>query len=196
MHRIIQGDVTQGVVDCLMRGARASVVYSDPPWGQGNLQYWRTYNGEFVRPDWMLFLTCFVSSVTNYCDGPAFVEMGLRWSDEVAAMFGKHGWREAWRVVVGYGPKKTPKHVLALTKMGDPSPTSFIAPSGNEWVVNRAMAASYAIPGGILLDPCLGLGRSAQCFADCGMIVYGSEMNPKRLSQAARRLKTTIQERT
>lgn len=188
-HRLQQGDVTLGAIDRLMGDTRADLVYSDPPWGQGNLQYWRTYNGEAVRPDWVTFRDCYVEAVATYCLGPAFIEMGIRWSDEFAAAFVARGWSEAWRVTVGYGPKRTPKHVLALVPPGVRGPEPFVVPPGNEWVVNRAMAAKYAVPGGILLEPCLGVGRSAQCFANRGMTIYGNELNPTRLARAARRLR-------
>lgn len=187
-HRLQRGDVTQGAIGRLMGDSRASLVYSDPPRGQGNLQYWRTYNGEAVRPDWTAFREHYIDAVTTYCVGPAFIEMGIRWSDEFSAAFRDRGWSESWRVTVGYGPKKTPKHVLAMVPPGLTGPDVFVVPPGNEWVVNRAMAARYAVPGAVMLDPCLGLGRSAQCFANQGMVIFGNELNPRRLARACRRL--------
>jgi 16S rRNA G966 N2-methylase RsmD len=43
IHRVQHGDIMNGL-DELMEGDKADFIYSDPPWGQGNLTYWQTMN--------------------------------------------------------------------------------------------------------------------------------------------------------
>ena len=49
-HRLWVGDITDGAVEQLMGGERADVIYSDPPWGPGNQQYWHTMRERGARP--------------------------------------------------------------------------------------------------------------------------------------------------
>ena len=42
-HKVQNADIMQGI-DNLMLNEKADFIYSDPPWGQGNLKYWQTMN--------------------------------------------------------------------------------------------------------------------------------------------------------
>ena len=42
-HRVKHGDIMDGIDD-LMDGKQADIIYTDPPWGQGNIRYWQTLN--------------------------------------------------------------------------------------------------------------------------------------------------------
>ena len=42
-HKVQCQDVMYGIDD-LMGSDKVDFLYSDPPWGQGNLKYWQTIN--------------------------------------------------------------------------------------------------------------------------------------------------------
>ena len=49
-HRVRHGDIMEGI-DSLMEGQKADFIYSDPPWGQGNITYWQTMNVKMNNAD-------------------------------------------------------------------------------------------------------------------------------------------------
>lgn len=184
-HRIARGDVMlPESLERLMADRVASLAYTDPPWGPGNLKYWRTANGEAIAPDWPLFLRLLAFQLATYCDGPIFVEMGTRWVSDLEAAMARVGRPIAAMATATYGRPARP-HAICLFG-GDPAWLDGL-PS-ECWAATREIARRAARPGEILLDPCLGLGKSAGVFADAGMAVYGMELNPGRLMRAARRL--------
>ena len=49
-HKVKNGDILDGIDD-LMQNDKADFIYSDPPWGQGNLKYWQTMNFKMNNVD-------------------------------------------------------------------------------------------------------------------------------------------------
>ena len=89
-HRITMHDVMTNDLDDLFQGAKADVLYSDPPWGEGNLKFWRTHNGQKGHPtDW----TAFIHRIKFLCDrhvsGSLFIETGMRFEKDIIAVFGQ-----------------------------------------------------------------------------------------------------------
>ena len=77
-HRVRVGDLQSGIGD-LMHGERADLVYSDPPWGDGNHRYWMTSlrkdTGITVEsPGYQAFLDSFFSAALTYGRGTVVVE--------------------------------------------------------------------------------------------------------------------------
>jgi predicted RNA methylase len=180
-HRVVVGDVMLGAVIRCMDGARADVVYSDPPWGEGNLRYWRTHAGDATRPRWALFVAAWTASIAavRAPGAPVFVEMGLQWADEFAAALERVGIVVARRWTVQYrsGARLLPN---ALLYAGAPLRADFDPSSLNARELPRACVAEVARPGGIVLDPCCGKGFTARAAVAAGMIFRGVELNPKR----------------
>jgi len=70
VSRLVVGELTIERARDALGGEPADIVYSDPPWGPGNLMYWRTHNGEMDRPNWDEFLDLFCRVVsTSVRDG-------------------------------------------------------------------------------------------------------------------------------
>lgn len=42
VHKVTCGCITSPQVDKMLAGETVRVLYSDPPWGDGNLNYWKT----------------------------------------------------------------------------------------------------------------------------------------------------------
>jgi hypothetical protein len=175
--RIAVGELTASRASLVLAGELAHIVYSDPPWGPGNLMYWRTMNRERQRPSWDAFLGtfCDVAVASVRPGGHVFVEMGLRWVDQLAAAMSARGLREAGRWTVRYGSPLRP-NVLWYSGPGAPC-----APDGmsGEPMTSHVLA-SVATPGALVFDPCCGRGMTARCALRAGMRFAGVELNPDR----------------
>lgn len=174
---LIVGELTAERARAALAGERADVVYSDPPWGPGNLMYWRTHNKETKRPDWPMFLDtfCNVVAVNIKPNAHVFVEMGLRWVDELAQAMGDRGIHEAKRWTCYYSNPKLP-NVLWYAGPGtttDPAGMAGVA-------MTRRTLEGVASPNALVFDPCCGKGMTARCALRLGMRFAGVELNPKR----------------
>ncbi len=197
-HRLLCGDITAGAVWNLMGDEKADVIYSDPPWGPGNQQYWHTMRerGSAPRTSWHDFVDTFAGVCASHAkeSAPVFVEMGMRWAEELAAAMSAAGFFMRHRWVVTYGPKKKPLPVTL---------NYFCRPS--RWAVDHSGLAQRIThgmpdpahgepvtanvlrqvvqPGSVVLDPCTGLGMTARWTHKLGAHFRGTEMNATRLER-------------
>jgi len=195
-HRLIHGDITiSSTIETLMSGEDADLIYSDPPWGPGNQKYWHTMNrkGSLPRTDWDHFIECFVRICALYRkqDAPVFIEMGLRWTDQLDELMRRYGMNMVKRWETYYGDKRKPnKTTLALfgSELKDimmPDP-----PHGEPCTLS--ILKEYVKPGMIVLDPCTGLGMTARLTHTLGGTFCGSELNLKRLEKTANWLRKRV----
>jgi hypothetical protein len=186
-HRLLCGDITTGAVAEIMAGDRALVIYSDPPWGPGNQQYWHTMNvrGSVPRTSWGDFLTAFCGACASFrtSDAPVFVEMGLRWVDELDAAMLAVGLPKQRRWDITYGPKKKPlPNTLTLYGHRD---IPIDLPVRHSEPVTRTVLGAVVRAGDLVLDPCCGKGMTARISHALGARFRGTELNPKRLELTA-----------
>ena len=177
---VIVGELSVELATLAIGGERADIIYSDPPWGEGNLKYWRTHNGQCGHPvEWrgFLFTVRDVAVATLRPGGHLFIEMGLRWVDELAVVMGAAGFSECnrWRMYYGSRKKMFP-NVLWYSGPGAPcDPTDMFGEPATRHVID-----SVAVPGALVFDPCCGKGMTARCAVRAGMRFAGVELNPKR----------------
>lgn len=177
---VLVGELSVELSRRALAGSLADIVYSDPPWGEGNLKYWRTHNGQCGHPvNWSQFLRTLrdVVAATMKPGGHLFLEMGCRWVDELAEVMGDAGFAETSRWSVLYGPKAKPlPNVLWYS-----GPGASCNPTGMRGEpMTRHVLDSVAVPGALVYDPCCGKGMTARCAHRSGMRFVGTELNPKR----------------
>lgn len=51
IHSVALGSVEDINYQELLQGKRASILYTDPPWGDGNVRYWATMNKKMTGQD-------------------------------------------------------------------------------------------------------------------------------------------------
>lgn len=184
-HRLLLGDITTGVVGVLMGDDRADVVYSDPPWGPGNQQYWHTYRdrGSVPRTDWPGFLNAFCRAVVGArkLNAPVFVEMGMRWTGDLDGAMGDVGLPKQRDWAITYGPKNK-QLPLRLTLYGPEDHPIDLGENTYGEAVTREVLRSVVHPGTIVLDPCTGLGMTSRWTHRFGGCFRGTEMTAKRLA--------------
>jgi hypothetical protein len=195
---VLLGSIESPALDQMLAGERVSVLYSDPPWGDGNLAYWATMNkkmtGEVVKPiRYSTLMERIRGLIARYVSGHVFIETGVRWEQEtIDALAGAVYNVRSYRTVYKSGSNMLPNVILVGTT--SPSiPRSPIDPSGMSGVaLPTACVRSVAVPGGILLDPCCGMGYSARAAVAAGMVFRGNELNAKRLAKTVRFLEGAV----
>ena len=126
VHRVRHGDVTKGIDD-LMNGDVADIVYSDPPWGTGNVKYWHTINkrqtGDVTTgQDYSEFLGAFFGVVKKYAKNIVFIEGGNQWLDQEITTAKSFGLNLLTTIDLKYraGSKLLPMHLNIFYKNDQP----------------------------------------------------------------------------
>jgi len=173
-HRISIRDIMIDDLDDLFKGEKAECLYSDPPWGLGNLKYWRTMNEQKGHNvDWINFLKRIKFLYERHVQGPLFIETGVRFEDDLAGVFGKPDAK--YGILYGPGNKKLPNILLCWGAVPGKSPggmTGFDVPY-------TALSSLPMIPKSVF-DCCVGLGTTAKVCKKISAVCYANELNPKR----------------
>lgn len=200
-HRVKHGNVMDGLDD-LMRGEKATIFYSDPPWGEGNLRYWATANrkatgADVQQPPLAAFLHQILSLATKHTTHVALIEYGIRWEAQLKTLAAEHGLQHLGMTTTRYatGGRFMPLHFHAFRPPG----STFTLPTGyldsmtdtHSYASTRTAITGLVAAGltGILLDPCCGLGLQARACVETGLTFRGNELNATRLASTIKRLK-------
>lgn len=199
-HRVQHGNVMDGI-DELMGDDRASFVYSDPPWGQGNLKYWQTMNFKATGMsrqdvDYAAFLDKLFGIFQTYCHGTLIIEYGQKWRADIIAIGERFGFQHGSTIEGFYSQTyKLDYHIFtpvgrAMVFFDDEDRQAAETVSGYKIV--KYFFTKYAPDDGIVLDPMCGMGYSAQGAIDCDLAFRGNELNEKRLEKTITRLKLDL----
>ena len=197
-HKVRHGDVMEGL-DSLMGDAKADILYSDPPWGEGNLKYWQTMNvkqnpgAERTEVNLLAFLNNIFDIASKYCKEICLIEYGVRWDDLVKEYGEKHGFIHngfaTSRYKTGNGP--LPLHLHVFSRVPLNLPESYF--KSIEWTYDmntlRAAITPFIKPNYTILDPCCGMGFTAQFAIDNGLTFYGNELSNHRIQKTLKRLR-------
>lgn len=152
-----------------------TLLYTDPPWQQGNLNSFRTKAGLAKAPYHYLDL---YRRILSAAPVPAWVESGVREREQVAAVL--PGPVTACFPVTYYR-----KHPSLLHYSGPTPPP--VDPTGldDDYTPGRALSG---YPAGIVLDPCAGRGLTALSAERAGWRSVNLELSPYRTSVLLSRL--------
>ena len=197
-HKVKNGDILDGIDD-LMQNDKADFIYSDPPWGQGNLKYWQTMNFKMNNVDrreidYNNFINQLFSILSKYAKDKLLNEYGERWRNDKITMSKKFGFIHN-AVTTGYynaGRKRLPLDFHFLSK----SKNYFISNNlrekirilSGQKVVNAVFDEWCPNDAKIILDPMCGMGYTAQATVDRKFSFRGNELNKKRLEKTIKRL--------
>lgn len=206
-HKVRHGNVMDDLEGLVERNV--DVFYSDPPWGQANLRYWETMRlkmnelDESERndvPDLVAFLDRIMSLCVKHTKGYAVIEYGQKWREQLVEMARGKGMKLLTVVETKYrsGSKMLPLDLL-LFSVGI-TPNSGIVETFERDVsgthgyetVRRAFGALGVQKGLTVLDPCCGMGYTAQAAVDNGMTFRGNELNAARLAKTKARLEKDV----
>ena len=204
-HSVRHGDVADAAgLARLMGGERAAIMNTDPPWGGGNIKYWATLNAKMnpeSAPNIPVSLDVLLGSVFEaadaYVDKYLLVAYGVRWVDEIqrrgmAAGFQARG---VLNVLYKGGAKLLPLHLHVFTRGPQPIPDEYVKAVEGTVGYKCVMAAVAPLaevclaadPNAVIMDPCCGMGYTAQAAIDTGMRFRGNELNRARLEKTIKR---------
>lgn len=203
IHRVQCGDIRAGVTE-LMGADKASIMYSDPPWGGGNIKFWATKlkkdtGQEIIPATFAELLGTFFGIARDYCDGFLLVEYGKRWSADLQNYATSHGFTPRGIFTETYSGGVLDMHLFlapAAVAQGldypDGLPAQLEGLSGYTAVISAVrplaeIVRAHGLPQ-VILDPCCGMGFTAQAAVDTGFAFRGNELNPVRLAKTIRRL--------
>ncbi len=200
-HRVRHGNVMESL-DELMGNVKADIIYTDPPWGKGNLAYWQTMNTkmngvEKIDIDYDDFLNRIFDVAAKYLndDGILFVEYGQRWKDLVVEKAENVGFTCQLVIEMLYG--NSPPRPLDLIifsrkslSISDEYQDAVYHTTGYKSL--QAAITPFIDNQSVILDPCCGMGYTAQFAIDNGLTFYGNEINKKRLDKTINRLKKAV----
>jgi len=189
-HKVTCGSLVSGEVDQMLAGETVAVFYSDPPWGDGNLAYWRTMakkmtGQELAQVNHEQLYDRITALIVKYVRGYVFIETGLRWREYVVGRLRIAGLTDLKVQSLFYeSGAKLQENLLVSGRSSMMVPLFSLDPSpyrGAELV--RRVIGSVATPGGLVLDPCCGMGYTARAAVAAGMRFAGNELNQARLDK-------------
>lgn len=201
-HIVRHGDMMDGYDELRSQHGLCDYVYSDPPWGDGNLRYWRTMNKKMnaaapevamIDPnsfDTNVFLSRFFQIVRDSChdDAVIWIEYGQRWRTEVVTLAARIGLQVMAQAQPVYGSQKLPLDLFVMAFKPRPFPglTDFSTRLAGVHGFRTLVCATAGFPlrpGETILDPCCGMGYTARLAVRNKMRFVGNELNAARLSK-------------
>ena len=192
------GNILDGAVENIMLNEKADIIYSDPPWGAGNLQYWDTMNVKMNQStknetDWVMFKKKFADIVNKFSkdDSHIFIEMGVRFYEDfkkVIEQSTNFKLRQIFDTKYKSGKKFLPLKIMYFTDKNQTRlPIENITGTSDDDTV-RNILSIVARDNLIILDPCAGFGRTLRIANELKMRFRGVELNKKRLEKAEKYL--------
>lgn len=150
-----------------------TLVYCDPPWGNGPLRAFHTGAGK-ERPEygWDLIYRTIIAIAR----APIWVESGRAQAGTLAKLWPDH---RAFEITYQR------KHPCLLHYLGPGTPPGALPgllPGMNDTETPAVVLRAY--PRGTVLDPCAGRGLTAVSAHFCGWRSESNELDPRRVSAA------------
>lgn len=192
-HRVTNASIEHPVVDEMLTGVRLQVLYSDPPWGDGNLRYWATMNKKMTGAEHTpLTYSALVDRIRGLAErhlsGWLCIETGMRWELEVRrTLF--HGYRAVASHLIYYasGGMWLPNVLVVGRNDGGTEELPLSDLHGLKdrggMLAKEVVRRAGAGPGTAVLDPCCGMGFTARAAVAAGATFYGNEFNAVRLNK-------------
>lgn len=189
-HRVSENDIQNVDFNELLNGQKAHILYTDPPWGDGNMKYWCTLNKrhtgkEIEAMSYKSLIQIIKKIIINNVDGYVFLETGNQWLEDTkndlqGILFNT----EVYSLQYKSGSKLLTNPVI----VGSTNPNIKLPNLQSLEGAIDEKSLEIAIPllakeGSILLDPCCGMGNSARSAIKNKMVFVGNEFNAKRLEK-------------
>jgi hypothetical protein len=172
----------------MLRGEKVDVLYTDPPWGDRFMAYFQTLKKRMDGVDAPQITHDQLYDrigelIHRYVRGYVFIETGLEWKTYVTRQLASAGVRKihAYRTRYQSGAKVLDNVLLAGTTTKKGVRLQFET-YGEPKLEARCIAA-VAVKGGIVLDPCCGMGFTAEAAIINRMRFRGNEYTQKRLDK-------------
>jgi len=202
LHKVQHGDIMNNI-DKLMTHEIADFVYSDPPWGEGNLKYWQTMNFKNNNQprnesiNYAEFLPYLFKLIHRYSKDLIIIEYGIKWREDIIKIAQHSGYIHGGFANSFYksGSKMLPLDIHIFSKTGNYQLTDKFTEVCKDNhglnLVQKIFKLLCPQDSKIVLDPMCGMGYTAQCAIDNKLIFRGNELNKKRLDKTIQRIKAS-----
>lgn len=189
-HKVTNASIEDPILDRMLAGEKARVLYTDPPWGDGNMKYWTTLNkkmtGKVYAPlSYQQLLDRIMDLAKKYVEGHVFVETGRDWEGQVRKSMDDAGLRNIRVFHLQYrsGAKILPMIMLygGTSARFSYDSTKFKPTTEKGATLVKKCLGVVAEEGQIVIDPCCGMGYTAKAALHHKMRFRGNEFNTARL---------------
>jgi hypothetical protein len=185
-HVIACGDLEAGDgLRLIDRFGAPDLVYSDPPWNDGNAGAFRSKAGIPRKVNFTEFLDQLLT-VVRMARRDVFLEMGIANTPHLMDLAELHGGEVVRRWPITYY-RRHPCMLLHLRWQGPAADVDGLAGMDDEDTPGAALKACMR-PGDVVMDPCTGRGLTAFTVATAGRTFHGLELSPWRMSCTLTRL--------
>jgi len=191
-HEVVHASIESAEVDRLLLSEKARVLYTDPPWGDGNMKYWATLNrkatgNQFPILSYQLMLDRILRLAKRNVEGHLLLTVGQKWINQVKTAVEDAGMRNI-RVFDCYyksGSKNMPMLIVygATSSSYQYDRSKFYPTDETGAELHRGIVSAVAERGKTLFDPCCGVGNIARAALSNGMKFKGGDFNSARLKK-------------
>jgi hypothetical protein len=194
-HLFTQGEINDVQVDKMLQKTYPNgidICYTDPPWGTGNLKYWKTMNAKMTGADSGLINQFeledrVVQLITSHVNNYAFIVYGVREAESIIAKL-----RENKKVKdVQYYEKTYPsgnrwlKNCVICVTLNDAPIIDFSVLENKKGLLGlKIVCEMFKDKYNTCLELFVGIGHYLKVLDEYGFVVVGNELNKKRLSTA------------
>lgn len=191
-HRVQRGDALTDLPELIASAGRMpDLVYTDPPWGPGLLSAFQTMaekkdNTTVTRHSHREFLPAFLRECARWSPNIVVVEYGIQWAREVELAARDAGLELVRTLQTHYGRPERPQHIHIFAKGAHPPVSNALVEDVarlRKWRIVDRILREYVPPGGVVLDPCCGLGLTARAALENHLTFLGNELNGYRLGR-------------
>lgn len=199
LHKITNASIEDPILDRMLAGEKARVLYTDPPWGDGNMKYWTTLNkkmtGKVYAPlSYQALLDRVMDLAKKYVEGHVFIETGTNWGAQVKKTMEKAGLvnMTAFNLQYRSGAEILPMLMLYGSTSAKYSydKSKFVPTTEKGATLVRKCLEVVGEEGQIVIDPCCGMGYTAKAALHMKMKFRGNEFNSERLKKTLEFLKS------
>lgn len=194
-HKIIQSNIKDFAIDEHLENNYPNGVdfcYTDPPWGSGNLKYWKTINKKATMTDAELIDQHIlehrvVNVITNHVNNYAFIVYGVREADSLMSKF-KNSDKvtdvQYYEKTYNSGSKPTKNCVICVTLNNAPKRDFSALENLHGTKGLHYVCDMFKNDYQTVLEMFVGIGYYLKILDKYGYEVVGNELNKARLTKA------------
>ena len=198
-HKITQGNITDLQINKNIEANYPNGIdfcYTDPPWGSGNLKWWKTLNKKATNVDAELIdqeilEERIVELITTYVNNYAFIVYGVHQAESIIhKLKQKSNVKDIQYYEKTYQSTKAMVNCVICVTLNDASIKDFSVLEGLKGLKGlRYVCELFKDEYESVLELFVGIGHYLKIFHKYNFNVIGNELNSSRLDKAISKIK-------